>query len=568
MRALLVLVLCKLPCAATSTTPHAGVDIMAQQLAQHGRQLEALQTQLQALRVPVEGADKKNYNSSSSMSVNTQEVGPRADTDDTQLLDHLALTGGAITLEPRTYRRRGTWRLTKNNTYVRGWAGLTKLVVEAADSTAAFSGISISACPESGPGAADCVYSHQYSRDKPLSHVYIEGVAIELVQNQSLDANGHCCGAGPAGNAAGGLGGASGMYGLVVTNVAYGHAVDITVSGAHFQGIGIVNSASFHLVRPVSTFCFSTDIAINDFSFDCSITDALVTTDGWPATTNWTGQFKDDALAVQGYTRGNRIRGGTVRLGKVQSTGGAACIKLSGTSDVIVSDVFCEGHMNSLTIDYSQYTDHPHSEIIVSNLIGVDPVANGINLWGSGFPAAGVPPYSRISIVSPILTQRKPIPSRRGLAGAYLCYADGVVISNALITGFEVGVDLDSGPHPTAYSLSFLGGHIRDVVTAFQVGNAVWSHSRISDVTVTNATTTVAGAGATESIFGDIFEYDVNVTRLKPTPPPPPPPPPPPLSSPLPSPSPVHPTPPFPVRMACSTACSHGTLVSKRLALS
>eukprot|EP01044_Picomonas_judraskeda_P003328 COSAG03_NODE_272_length_9583_cov_5.194538_6_plen_184_part_00 len=105
---------------------------------------------------------------------------------------------------------------------------------------------------------------------------------------------------------------------------------------------------------------------------------------------DWTGQFKDDALAMQGYTRGNRIRGGTVRLGKVQSTGGAACIKLSGTSDVIVSDVFCEGHMNSLTIDYSQYTDHPHSEIIVSNLIGVDPVANGINLWGSGFPAAGV----------------------------------------------------------------------------------------------------------------------------------------------------------------------------------
>ena len=34
-----------------------------------------------------------------------------------------------------------------------------------------------------------------------------EGVAIELVQNQSLDADGHCCGAGPAGNAAGGVAG-------------------------------------------------------------------------------------------------------------------------------------------------------------------------------------------------------------------------------------------------------------------------------------------------------------------------------------------------------------------------
>jgi hypothetical protein len=54
------------------------------------------------------------------------------------------------------------------------------------------------------------------------------------------------------------------MYGLVVVNVAHGHAIDVKVSGAHFQGIGIINSASFHLVRPVSDFCFSTDIAINE----------------------------------------------------------------------------------------------------------------------------------------------------------------------------------------------------------------------------------------------------------------------------------------------------------------
>ena len=70
-------------------------------------------------------------------------------------------------------------------------------------------------------------------------------------------------------------------------------------------------------------------------------TDAHVTTDGWPTATNWTGQFKDDALAVQGYTKGNRIRGGTVRLGKIRIASGAACVKLSGTSDAIVSDVFC-----------------------------------------------------------------------------------------------------------------------------------------------------------------------------------------------------------------------------------
>jgi hypothetical protein len=47
-------------------------------------------------------------------------------------------------------------------------------------------------------------------------------------------------------------------------------------------------------------------MATHSFSFDCTISDALVTTDGWPSGTNWTGQFKDDALAVQGYTKGNR----------------------------------------------------------------------------------------------------------------------------------------------------------------------------------------------------------------------------------------------------------------------
>ena len=293
--------------------------------------------------------------------------------DDTALLDKLALAGGAITLQPRTYRRRGTWKLAQNGTHVRGVAGMTRLIVQAGEAGGDFSGIWISACPQTDPGDA-CAYGQRYSRAKPLQHVYIEGVAIVLQQNQSLDANGHCCGSlrDPT-NQHGGNG--NGQYGLLVTNVAHGHATDVTVSGAHFQGIGIVNSASFHLIRPVSDFTFSTDIAINDFSFDCSITDALVTADGWPADTNWTGQFKDDALAIQGYTRGNRIRGGTVRLGQVQRGCGAACVKLSGTSDATVTDVFCEGHSNTLTIDYSQYTDSTHSEIIVANLIGVDPVS-------------------------------------------------------------------------------------------------------------------------------------------------------------------------------------------------
>ena len=189
-----------------------------------------------------------------------------------------------------------------------------------------------------------------------------------------------------------------------------------------------------------------------------------------------------------------------------------AGVKLSGTSDVIVNGILCEGHMNSLTIDYSQYTDHPHSEIIVSNFIGLDPVNNGLNLWGSGFPAPGDPPYSRISLLSPIFTQRNTT-KRRGIAGAYLCYADGVTISNAMITGFQVGVDLDSGLHPTPYSLNYQGGHIRDVTTAFQIGNGVWSHSRFAEVAVTNALNTAAGPGAsTHNMFGTIMEF--NVTRV------------------------------------------------------
>jgi hypothetical protein len=223
---------------------------------------------------------------------------------------------------------------------------------------------------------------------------------------------------------------------------------------------------------------------------------------------------------VQGYTQGNRIRGGTVRLEQVEATGGAACVKLSGTSDVIVSDVICHGHSNSLTIDYSQYVGRPHSEIIVSNLIGLNPVNNGVNVWGSGFPAAGVPPYSRISIISPILTQQNRS-RHQGIAGAYLCYADGMTISNALITGFATGVALDSGPHPTNYSLSFLGGHIRDVQAAFSIGGGVWEHTRISEVTITNVGATAVGNGRTNPFFGPIFEYNVTNPRPQPAPPPP-----------------------------------------------
>lgn len=106
---------------------------------------------------------------------------------------------------------------------------------------------------------------------------------------------------------------------------------------------------------------------------------------------------------------------------------------------------------------------------------------------------------------------------------------------------------------------AFCVGHIRDVTTAFQVGNDVWSHSRISDVTVTNASATVSGPGATETIFGNIFEYGVNVSRRhqhNPVPPRPQPPAPQPRAAaawpPLPWAA-THPTPPFPV----STLTAH-----------
>ena len=67
----------------------------------------------------------------------------------------------------------------------------------------------------------------------------------------------------------------------------------------------------------------------------------------------------------------------------------------------------------------------------------------------------------------------------------------------------------DSGPHATPYAVSFLGGHIADADTAFHVGNAVFQHSSISDVTITNATTTVAGPGLGELSWRHILQFDV-----------------------------------------------------------
>ena len=140
---------------------------------------------------------------------------------------------------------------------------------------------------------------------------------------------------------------------------------------------------------------------------------------------------------------------------EVQWQSGAACIKVSGSSDVIVDGVFCEGHSNTVTMDYSQYTDHPHSTVIVANIIGLcvpaaaaaavaaaacasqstnpfclrrNPVNNGLNVWGSGYPGEGKPTYTKINIANSIFTQTNTSRSR-GLAGAYLCYTDQMIAS-------------------------------------------------------------------------------------------------------------------------------------------
>ena len=216
MRRPLLALLALCCCSGASSPAASGLSEALKLIAAQNKQLDTLQALLlQALEAPNRTDDVPTPTPEEAGAVAGARAlagATAAPADDTALLDGLALTGGAITLEPRAYHRRGTWRLTKNGTHVRGWAGLTRLVVQQASPGEAFSGISISACPMNDPKAT-CAYGNQYSRDKPLSHVYVEGISIELVQNQSLDANGHCCGAGPAGNAAGGTGGTNGMYG-------------------------------------------------------------------------------------------------------------------------------------------------------------------------------------------------------------------------------------------------------------------------------------------------------------------------------------------------------------------
>ena len=88
--------------------------------------------------------------------------------DDTALLDRLALEGGLIELEPRTYHRRGPWRIAKNHTVVRGVPGLTSIVMDPhvlINGTACpgnCPGIYASTCPLNDTTGA-CTYANRYS---------------------------------------------------------------------------------------------------------------------------------------------------------------------------------------------------------------------------------------------------------------------------------------------------------------------------------------------------------------------------------------------------------------------
>ena len=131
-----------------------------------------------------------------------------------------------------------------------------------------------------------------------------------------------------------------------------------------------------------------------------------------------------------------RTGGSHVHMSRVQTPGGAACVKVSGSSDVHVDAVTCEGHANSVTLDASQYTATTHARVLISNLIALDPIENALNFWGAGAVGKTAPSlFKQVTVVSPVIAQRNlslvtlpgsPGLSRRGVAGAYLCYVDDV----------------------------------------------------------------------------------------------------------------------------------------------
>jgi hypothetical protein len=150
--------------------------------------------------------------------------------DDTELLDTLAARGGLITLQPRTYHHTGDWLLRRNRTVVQGaGVGLTKLVMHRG---------TVLAQDNRSDG-----YSHQYTYDKPLTNIVLADFEVQLVQNHTLDADGHCCTFNESRSA------------VQLINVAHGELRGLRVSGASFQSISLVNCAGVRVIDCHSSWC-------------------------------------------------------------------------------------------------------------------------------------------------------------------------------------------------------------------------------------------------------------------------------------------------------------------------
>jgi hypothetical protein len=295
---------------------------------------------------------------------------------------------------------------------------------------------------------------------------------------------------------------------------------------------------------------------------DCSLINPLVTTEDFPQGTNFSGNYyKDDALAIQGYTRGCSIRGGTVRLKHIQTNSGAAGVKISGSDDVRVEGVFVEGHANSLTLDYSQYTGSAHGSITVTDFTGVNPSMNGLNLAGSNSPNTG--PYRGVTITNAMLRRTTPPPYAAGeckpwpcnvtgnpcpggtvctASGDTCCTPDGYASGNAVAIGWldrarlsnvevsgawGVGVHFAGSalglPAPNDYEVDVDGIVLDGVGTAFAFASAgaAYTRSSISGAVVRNASRTLAGPGkgavlaSRERWLGDLREYNVSHPAAK-----------------------------------------------------
>lgn len=214
-----------------------------------------------------------------------------------------------------------------------------------------------------------------------------------------------------------------------------------------------------------------------------------------------------------------------------------------------------EGHANSLTLDYSQYTDIHHASVTVVDFVGIDPSMNGLNLAGSN---AATGPYTAIAIANPRLRRsRLQAPIAGGGCMSWACnatgnfcpggtictptgdaccapdgyatgnainlgFVDGVQISGAQITGpWGVGVHFQGGAFgsvtPTSYEIDVDRAIIEGVDTAFAfaLNGASFNRSTTRGVVVRKANATASGPGRAAAIarkstlFAELREYEV-----------------------------------------------------------